>query len=231
MVRKDLVAALLLLAAISFFVLIPSLFPVVGSFMQRHDFMASFLKFAVLGTFGESIALRITRRTYMTRDFGLAPRLLMWGGIGLCIHAAFTIFAAGTPPLLAQMGVDVSEQDAMGNRLLLAFCISLTNNLLFAPLFMTAHAVVALHIEKTGGTIKGLFSPLHPAELLRELNWDMLWGFVMKKTLPFFWIPAHTVTFMLPPGLRIIFAALLGVVLGIILALGSPKKTAEEISA
>jgi hypothetical protein len=38
-----------------------------------------------------------------------------------------------------------------------------------------------------------------------------------------FWIPAHTITFMLPVSLRILFAAALGIVLGIILALASQK--------
>jgi hypothetical protein len=52
----------------------------------------------------------------------------------------------------------------------------------------------------------------------------MVWGFVFKKTIPFFWIPAHTITFLLPPELRVLFAAALGIVLGVILALASLKR-------
>jgi hypothetical protein len=45
-----------------------------------------------------------------------------------------------------------------------------------------------------------------------------MWGFVFKKTIPFFWIPAHTITFLLPPDVQVLFAALLGIALGTILA-------------
>jgi len=50
------------------------------------------------------------------------------------------------------------------------------------------------------------------------------WGFVFKKTIPFFWYPAHTITFLLPGDTRVLFAALLGVALGVLLAIASHKK-------
>ena len=46
-------------------------------------------------------------------------------------------------------------------------------------------------------------------------------GFVFKKTIPFFWIPAHTITFLLPGQYQVLFAALLGVALGIILSIAA----------
>jgi hypothetical protein len=46
---------------------------------------------------------------------------------------------------------------------------------------------------------------------------------VFKKTIPFFWYPAHTVTFLLPSEQRVLFAALLGIALGVLLALSSKK--------
>ena len=51
-----------------------------------------------------------------------------------------------------------------------------------------------------------------------------MWGFVFKKTIPLFWFPAHTVTFLLPPSGRVLCAALLGVALGVLLALAARKK-------
>jgi hypothetical protein len=86
---------------------------------------------------------------------------------------------------------------------------------------MLAHGVVSIHIEKTGGSLNGFFSPINIGNILGEIDWNMTWGFVFKKTIPFFWIPAHTITFMLPPDLRVLFAASLGVVLGVILAFAS----------
>ncbi|WP_321415721.1 Mpv17/PMP22 family protein [uncultured Desulfobacter sp.] len=47
---------------------------------------------------------------------------------------------------------------------------------------------------------------------------------MFKKTLPFFWIPAHTITFLLPPDFQVLFAAILGIVLGIILAVAGLSK-------
>jgi hypothetical protein len=59
---------------------------------------------------------------------------------------------------------------------------------------------------------------------MMTLNWDRQWNFIFKKTIPLFWYPAHTITFMLPGEYRVLFAALLGVALGVILAIGAKKK-------
>lgn len=49
-------------------------------------------------------------------------------------------------------------------------------------------------------------------------------NFVFKKTIPFFWYPAHTITFLLPGEMRVLFAAILGVVLGVLLAIAARMK-------
>ncbi|MDE6112603.1 MAG: hypothetical protein K2G46_04230, partial [Bacteroidales bacterium] len=67
-------------------------------------------------------------------------------------------------------------------------------------------------------------TPIPFSRILANLNWDVQWNFVFKKTIPLFWIPAHTVTFLLPPQWQVLFAALLGVVLGILLAIAANKK-------
>jgi hypothetical protein len=38
------------------------------------------------------------------------------------------------------------------------------------------------------------------------------------KTIPIFWIPAHTITFLLPSEYRVLSAAFLSIALGTILA-------------
>jgi hypothetical protein len=60
--------------------------------------------------------------------------------------------------------------------------------------------------------------------MLEAIDWSRMWGFVFKLTIPLFWIPAHTITFMLPAQYRTIFAALLSVVLGILLGIAAKKK-------
>lgn len=58
-------------------------------------------------------------------------------------------------------------------------------------------------------------------KIIRNLNWDVQWNFILKKTIPLFWIPAHTITFSLPAEHRILFAAVLGVILGVLLAVAN----------
>jgi len=44
------------------------------------------------------------------------------------------------------------------------------------------------------------------------------------KTIPMFWIPAHTITFLLPSEFRVLAAAFLSIALGAILAFAKKKK-------
>lgn len=48
---------------------------------------------------------------------------------------------------------------------------------------------------------------------------------MLCRSLLWFWIPVHTVTFLLPPSFRVLFAAVLGAILGLLLALLSSKQT------
>lgn len=89
---------------------------------------------------------------------------------------------------------------------------------------MTFHKITDTHILATGGTLCGLFTPIPMGEIMQNLNWRVQWGFVFKKTIPLFWFPAHTITFLLPGEMRVLFAALLGVALGVILAIAARKK-------
>ena len=85
---------------------------------------------------------------------------------------------------------------------------------------MTFHKCTDIHITDNGGTVRGLLRPMKMREIVsKKVNWDMQWNFVIKKTIPLFWFPAHTITFILPANLQVLFAALLGVALGLILAL------------
>jgi hypothetical protein len=72
-----------------------------------------------------------------------------------------------------------------------------------------------------GGRMVALLKPIRFAQILRNINWDVQWNFVFKKTIPFFWIPAHTITFILPSQFQVLFAALLGIVLGVILSVAA----------
>ena len=192
------------------------------NFNGNHSIITSFIKFALLATLGEVIGLRIKTGSYYREGFGVVPRMIVWGFLGITIKIAMMVFAAGTPIMLESLGMQNATQLMSGDlsidKLIIAFSISLLMNVIYAPIMMTFHRITDMHIIETGGTIVGLFSPFHFGKLFVNLNWNIQWNFVFKKTIPLFWIPAHTITFLLPADFRVLFAAVLGVALGTILA-------------
>jgi hypothetical protein len=189
-----------------------------------HPFFIGFLKFAILATMGESIGLRLREGVYNKAGFGLFPRAVVWGFLGLTIVMAFKIFAAGAPAFLKALGI-MGAAESLGGpmtglRILTAFTISVTINTIYAPVMMTLHKITDTHIIKNGGTVACLFRPIKMGEIIEKLDWKVQWNFIFKKTIPFFWIPAHTITFLLPVEFQVLFAALLGIALGVILSIG-----------
>lgn len=201
-----------------------------GELLQEYPLSASFAKFAVLATAGECLALRMTTGRFLRPGFGLLPRALAWGVLGVLIYCAFVIFANGAPILLASFGVQLPARDAglTGASVLVAFAISCSMNLIFAPVLMLAHKLSDLHIAQTQGRLLGyLTTRPRLADYFGQIDWDIMWGLVLRKTIPLFWIPAHTVTFLLPAQWRVGFAALLSVALGLILAYAGTRTRAQ----
>ncbi len=194
-------------------------------FNSEHGMITSFIKFAILATFGEAIGLRIRTGKYNHKGFGLIPRAIVWGFLGLTIKLAFVVFAVGTPAFLSFLGLQAAPTAMQSSisllKILVAFSISATMNIIYAPIMMTFHKITDTHILNNGGAISGLFKPIKFGEIISSLNWNVQWNFVFKKTIPFFWIPAHTITFLLPTDFQVLFAALLGIVLGVLLAIAS----------
>ena len=188
----------------------------------------SFIKFAILSTLGELLGLRISTGNYYRTGFGVLPHAVVWGIFGMGINMAFIIFSTGVPAVAAYLGVADPAGIMAGpvclSKVLLALAISVCLNSIFAPVFMTFHKITDTHILATGGTLQGLFTPIPMGDIMQNMNWHVQWNFVFKKTIPFFWYPAHTITFLLPGESRVLFAALLGVVLGVILAIAARKK-------
>jgi hypothetical protein len=89
---------------------------------------------------------------------------------------------------------------------------------------MTFHKITDMHILANGGTLRGFFTPIKFRKYFMELDWSTQWNFVFKRTIPLFWIPAHTLNFMLPEEYRVLFAAILSVALGILLSVASLYK-------
>lgn len=227
MKKQDIIFALFVVLLFAPFVFYKPALDFYSRFNSTHGMLMSFIKFGLLATMGESIGLRIKKGVYNQKGFGLLPRALTWGIFGLIIKLAFTVFASGAPVFAEYIGINGAVQAMHNNfsttKLLGAFTISLTLNLIFSPVFMTLHKVTDTHIINNGGTMRGYFSRINPGEIIANINWDVHYNFVLKRTIPLFWIPAHTLTFLLPPDYQILMAALLGVALGVILSVATLK--------
>ncbi len=227
MKKQDLIFTVLFVALFLPFFISEKVFSFYDTFNKDHGMITSFIKFAILATMGEAIGLRIRNGVYNRKGFGLLPRAIVWGFLGLTIKMSFVIFATGTPNFLAYLGfseaVEAMNGSFSGIKLLVAFSISAAMNLIYAPVMMTLHKVTDTHIVNNGGTITGFFSKIKFGEIMVQMDWSVQWNFVFKKTIPFFWIPAHTITFLLPAQYQVLFAAILGIVLGILLAIASLK--------
>jgi hypothetical protein len=84
-----------------------------------------------------------------------------------------------------------------------AFAVSVFTNILFGPQMMAFHRLEDNLILGNNG-FQGI----------TKAWWTLVW----------FWIPAHTITFMLPPNFQIGLAAAWSLVLGLIMGF-SKKKT------
>ncbi len=228
MKRTDIYFALAITAIFLPFALCPTLYEWYKAFNAAHGMVMSFLKFAILSTMGEMLGCRISTGRYVTPTFGVMPRMVVWGVLGMGINMAMIIFSKGTPMFMEYMGMTSAVESFTAeafsiDKLWVALAVSVAMNTIFAPVFMTLHKITDAHIAANGGSLKALLTPIPMAQRFAGINWEAQWGFVFKKTIPFFWYPAHTITFLLPSEQRVLFAALLGIALGVLLALSAKK--------
>ncbi|MDR0604203.1 MAG: hypothetical protein LBG80_07885 [Bacteroidales bacterium] len=230
MKKVDLFAFVVLVLFLSLFLLFKvEISNVYMSITATHPYLMAFIKFAILATVGEMLALRIKSGVYYTEEFGIFPKMVVWGLLGIWIAFAINVFATGVPRVIEQMGISgfamSMEAPFSCEKLVGAFCISVMMNTCFAPVFMTVHKITDMHIHQHHGRLKSLIIPVKVKNIISVLDWKVQWNFVFKKTIPLFWIPAHTITFILPANFRVSFAALLSVALGLILTFASLKST------
>lgn len=228
MKKSDILFLLFVVALFLPFFVSDTIYEWYKSFNAAHGMVMSFLKFAILSTLGEMIGLRISTGVYYNKTFGIIPRMVVWGLLGMGINMAMIIFSKGTPMFMEYMGMEHASTIMGGDlsfaKFFVALAISIAMNSIFAPVFMTLHKITDTHIGNCGGSVKTLVTPIPMTRIMTGLNWAILWSFVFKKTIPLFWYPAHTITFLLPPEMRVLFAAVLGIVLGVLLAVAARKK-------
>ncbi len=212
------------LGVVSSVMLVPASHQVFISATKAHPYVMGFVKFAILATMGELLAIRIGSGMWKMPP-GLIHRAAIWGLIGALIVLMFEVFASG---VMAAIGKGLLwSGDASTGKMWTAFWISSIINLAFAPVFMTAHRVTDTYIDIVCGEGKP-FGKVTLSEVVGRIDWQGLVSFVVCKTIPYFWIPAHTITFLLPPEYRVLMAAYLSIALGAILAYGKRRKTQAQ---
>lgn len=183
------------------------------SIASHQPYLAGFVKFFVLASIGDVVGLRL-----MSSKWGVPKKLLfkaiIWGLIGIVIVMMFEVFTAGVRQLQSN-GLLPFEQ----SKFAFAFFVSMLMNLTFAPTMMLFHRVTDTYLnERTSDNKLTIFDAIAHIDLSQFIR------VVVFKTIPFFWIPAHTITFLLPEEYRVIFAAILGILLGLILGMTKQKK-------
>ncbi len=169
--------------------------------VRAHPLLSAAVQFGVLGTLGEVVSawLRARRPALPCTWPQLALKVLAWALLGLVIKYGFALMKGGARSLVDHGLVPA----ALGAGVGWAFLVSVLTNTLFGPQMMAMHRVEDNLILGQRG-----FAGIQRA-----------W-----KTLVWFWIPAHTVTFSLPVDYQIGLAAVWSVALGIILGLTSRRQ-------
>jgi len=226
--KTDVLWILVILAISSLFV-IPTTRLVFTTLTLAYPYALGFIKTAVLASMGELMAVRIRTGSYASGQ-GKVMKFLVWGCLGMLFVLTFKIFSAGVEGAqIAGLLPDIIS-DSFGSRLLTAFLISTSMNLLFAPTFMIFHRITDGYIDLSAGNLKKMGSVPFTA-VIDRIDWRHFFGFVVLRTIPLFWIPAHTITFLLPEEYRVLMAAYLSIAPGIILSLAKKSKPQTTIDA
>lgn len=172
-----------------------------ADWVGKNLLLSAAIQFGILGTLGEIISLYIRRVRIqsMGNPFQILLKVIAWAILGIVIKYGFTGMKGFTDTLIEKGFLFRMEHGTLG----WAFFMSLFTNLFFGPQMMLFHRV-----EENAIMMKWSFSGI------KNAWFTLLW----------FWIPAHTLTFMLPQDYQIGLAALWSVALGVIMGVTSGKK-------
>jgi hypothetical protein len=163
------------------------------SLVKQYPIYTAMIQFAILGTLGDCVA-RCCQSKKIFWPFNLKETIwkpIEWAILAVLIKYAFIGFTGFVDNLLAQ-----GYLPRFDTGIFRAFAISVTMNLQFGLLLVILHRILD-------------YLPFG------KVNWaNIQKGFY---SLIWFWIPAHTITFMLPKDYQIGLAALWSLVLGFLL--------------
>lgn len=222
---KDLIWIMILIL-ITGFVLIPFTQKIFESTTSSYPYLMGFIKTAVLASMGELLVNRFKTGNYFSAK-GFILKGIVWGFLGMIFVLIFKVFASGVVAAQASNILPLINNSGFIAKLLTAFLISLIMNIFFAPSFMLLHRITDGYIELSGGNLKAL-KKVSLKDVVKRIDLYVFVHFVILKTIPLFWIPAHTITFLLPENYRVLMAAYLSIALGILLTVAKSRKETHE---
>ena len=168
--------------------------------VKAYPIITAMIQFAILGTLGDIISKWIIAKKIFLpyNSITLLMKMMEWAIIAVTIKYAFVGFNGFVNSLVEhQMLPEL-------NIFTRSLAISSTMNLQYGPFLVIIHRLLDNLIA-------------------RKNNWEKIDKGMLS--LLWFWIPAHTITFMLPKPFQIGLAAIWSVVLGIILGFYNKQST------
>jgi|SRR6056297_133988 len=164
-------------------------------FVENYPILSAILQYAILGTFGEWVGTAVRKGRLVSYTLMIIiQKLIIWSMLGVMLKYVFVGFGGF---------VDALVNERMLPGMFRPFFTSLFMNLLFGPIQILFHRFMDNFFKKVR-------------------NWKGIKGAML--TIFWFWIPAHTITFMLPTVWQITLAALWSSFLGIIMGYFNRKK-------
>lgn len=167
-------------------------------FVKAYPIISAMIQFAILGTLGDMVSYWIINKKFVLpyKLIIVFFKMLEWAFLAVLIKYAFIGFNGFVDSLIAHNYLP--NLSGLGK----SFAISTSMNLQFGPFLVLVHRLLDNLIAK-------------------QNNWKNInKGFY---SLLWFWIPAHTITFILPKEFQIGLAALWSLALGIILGFYNRK--------
>lgn len=197
-------------AAITAFLVIPETRHLFETATRVHPYIMGFIKFAIMASMGELLTIRILQKEWK-KPAGFVIKAFVWGIIGMVIVTMFALYTDGVAGLLKR-GLLFAGRGAIVVFFTALFTSAIMNGT-FGIVLMISHKLSDTYIDLRNAQKNPNFQMT-----LKAVDWPAFFSFVIGKTIPLFWIPAHTITFLLPAEYRVLVAAYLSVALGGILA-------------
>ena len=174
--------------------------------VTAHPLLSAMVQFAILGTLGEIISSYLVKKE-LSLPFTLpelVAKLAAWAVLGLFIKFCFEGIHGFLLALLDHGLLPSWSASGLGH----AFTKSLLLQMFTGPQIMFFHRF---------------------EDCLIARKWDMDGITVALKSLIWFWLPAHTITFMLDKPFQIGLAALFSLALGLILGYAKTRRPAGQL--